>query len=152
MKTTQTQISAFVVAVINHEKKGAALMATLQALITESGNVVEFRAALYKTAKAKSETAYTAIRKAFSRVTKAMGLETGENRGKAKTGAKLAKAAAKTKTPLPDTKVSGMTNADALTRVALLGAQFLTAEDQVIMARLVAAISHKLKTATTSKK
>lgn len=61
--------------------------------------------------------------------------------------AKGPKAKGETKAP----KADGMTDALALARVAQLGNAFLTAEDKPIMARLIAAISHKLQGATKGK-
>ena len=146
-KITTSQINSFVADVAKHDLAGMRLMDTLTGFIETCGDVKAFRSALYAAAKAKSDRAYAAIRQAFSRAVKSLGIETGEKRG---TKSKKAAAKPSGKTAAP-AKEGGMSDALAIARVGQLATSFLTKDDQVIMARLLAALDHQRKLATKSK-
>ncbi len=129
--------------------KAAGLQADLEDSLKASKDIKRFRTDLYAAAKAKSDRAYAAVRKMFSRAAKTLNLEFGENRGKAKTAAAAKAKGAKAPT---EGKAAGMTDALALARVTQLAQAFLPADDLAIASRLFAAISHKLSNATKSKK
>jgi hypothetical protein len=146
-KITSAQIASFIVAVEKHEVAGAKLMVTLSGFIETCGDVKAFRTTLYAAAKAKSDRAYAAIRQAFSRAVKSLGIETGEKRGiNSKKAA--AKPSGKTAAPAKD---GGMSDALAIARVGQLATSFLQKDDQAIMSRLLAAIDNQRKLATKAK-
>ncbi len=149
-KIAKTTIASFVSAVAKHEETATSLMAKLSTMIETCGDVKAFRTDLYAVAKAKSEQAYAAIRKNFSRAVKALGVNTGETRGKtAKASAKAKKVA---QAPVKE-KSGTMTDALALARVGELANSFLIDEqDKATFSRLLAAISHNRQNATKAKK
>ena len=145
---TQVTISKFVSDVASVAVKAGKLQDTLQTMMQAAKDQKAFKTELYAAAKAKGDLAYNAVRQLYSRALKALGWAKTDNRGgkdaKTEKGAQTA--------PKAQEKASGMTDALAIARVGQLATSFLTADDKLVMTRLLAAISHKLEGATKSKK
>ena len=147
---TTVTISKFVTDVASIAVKAGKLQETLATMMQAAKDQKAFKTELYAAAKAKGDMAYATVRQLYSRTLKSLGWASTETRGKTAKASSKAKTAS---TQAPKEKTGGMSDALAIARVGELASAFLLDDaDKATFSRLLAAIDHNRKKATTSKK